>query len=260
MRKWLFLMVVSLMIGVLFNQKNACAYQVTTFKDGNVLVKQFEFGTNNVYLIQYNHQWLMIDSSYPEEGPMIVKSLRTEGINISDIKYLILTHSHSDHSGNAKFFQEEYGIKVIAGAKDIKTLQKGQNDYICPTSWFAQLILSFGSGKFPSFTPDILVQKELNLELYGFTGKINNYTSHTPGSLVIRMGKFLFVGDLIRGGIFARRTPMLHFVMCDLHANYRELKELLKNSTTLWLTGHFGPLQAKAVNEYIMSNKSDYYP
>lgn len=46
------------------------------------------------------------------------------GLDPASIKYVIVSHGHSDHSGGAKFLQEKYGARVIMGAEDWDLLDR----------------------------------------------------------------------------------------------------------------------------------------
>ena len=52
------------------------------------------------------------------------EGLRKLGLNPADIKYVVISHAHSDHAGGAKFLQEKYGAKVLMGAADYDLLDR----------------------------------------------------------------------------------------------------------------------------------------
>jgi len=50
--------------------------------------------------------------------------LRTLGLDPATIKYVVISHGHSDHSGGAKYLQDRYNARVILGAADWDLLDK----------------------------------------------------------------------------------------------------------------------------------------
>lgn len=74
-----------------------------------------------VYLIASEGEALLIDSGNRvpgtdvSMGPAIVEKLERDGV---DLKYLLITHFHYDHTGNAAEIKERYGPEVLAHALD----------------------------------------------------------------------------------------------------------------------------------------------
>jgi len=50
--------------------------------------------------------------------------LRTLGLDPATIKYVVISHGHSDHSGGAKFLQDRYNARVLLTAADWDLLDK----------------------------------------------------------------------------------------------------------------------------------------
>jgi len=48
----------------------------------------------------------------------IVDGLKAMRLNPADVKYVLITHGHSDHDEGARYFQEKYGAHVVLGAGD----------------------------------------------------------------------------------------------------------------------------------------------
>ena len=184
--------------------------------------------------------------------------MKRKKIDPADIEYLIITHGHYDHAGTAKFFQQNYGIKVIGGKADVPLFETGKHEALCPTGWLAKRLLKQAlASTYPPFKADILVDNTFDLSQLGFEGSIQPKSSHTKGSLVVFIDQFVFVGDLIRGGILTQKRPTTHFFMCDLKHNRQELEAIVNlEGFQYWLPGHFGPLNKKRVKKYLNKIKN----
>jgi len=77
------------------------------------------------HLITSEQGHILIDTGYPESGPFILKSIIDVGFNPKDIKYILLTHAHFDHTGSARMLIEETGAKVCIGEADVEACEKG---------------------------------------------------------------------------------------------------------------------------------------
>jgi metallo-beta-lactamase class B len=84
-------------------------------------------GTNGlaVYLITSPQGHILIDTGLPEATPQIRSSIAKLGFKVADIKYLLNTHAHLDHTGGFAELKKETGAQLIAGAADRPLLEGG---------------------------------------------------------------------------------------------------------------------------------------
>jgi metallo-beta-lactamase class B len=62
---------------------------------------------------------ILIDTLYNYAVvPEIEDGLKAMRLNPANVKYVLITHAHADHDEGARYFQEKYGAKVVAGAGD----------------------------------------------------------------------------------------------------------------------------------------------
>jgi metallo-beta-lactamase class B len=59
--------------------------------------------------------------------PEIIGGLKKLGLDPATVKYVIVTHGHSDHDEGAKLLQDRYGTHVIMGAPDWDSIIKANN-------------------------------------------------------------------------------------------------------------------------------------
>lgn len=157
----------------------------------------------NAYLIKGKHIAL-VDTMAAKSFKRILKTLTREGLSIGDVEFLLITHNHFDHAGNAAKIKELSGATVIAGAEDAGVIEG--NELIPPASDINRLGRTLGKmpdswyrsyQKFDKVQIDRKVEggdtiPELGLEVIGLPG-------HTVGGVgfLDREGKRAFIGDLM---------------------------------------------------------------
>lgn len=55
----------------------------------------------NCFLLRTKNGYLLIDTSFPEKYGIFVEELEKRNIKLAEIKYLLLTHYHDDHTMQA---------------------------------------------------------------------------------------------------------------------------------------------------------------
>jgi glyoxylase-like metal-dependent hydrolase (beta-lactamase superfamily II) len=180
-----------------------------------VIIHQIKLGVNSCYLIK-NKSALLVDAGVPGKARLFKHKIEKAGIRPEDIKLIILTHSHFDHTGSAKEIQELTGAKIVMHQLE-RDLSKG-GDMIIPhgvNTWgkITQPIFFpiFRRIHFPAFEPDILIdQPEFPLDAYGIEGKIIHTPGHTPGSLSLLLDSGdALVGCMAHDGLPFRLRPGL---------------------------------------------------
>ena len=58
----------------------------------------------------------------------VVDGMKKLGLDPAQIRYVIVSHGHGDHSGGAKFLQDRFGARVILSAEDWDLLDKSRNN------------------------------------------------------------------------------------------------------------------------------------
>ena len=82
-----------------------------------------------LYLVVYPTKILLLDGGCRCDADVVVAYLHTLGRSITDLKLVVITHHHPDHSGAAPVLQQQYGIP-IAAIPIINTWYVGLNGWI----------------------------------------------------------------------------------------------------------------------------------
>lgn len=73
-----------------------------------------------VHLIDTGDGLLMIDSGNCGTAGLLVNSIWEAGFRPADVKWIILSHGHIDHVGNARFFRDTWGSRIYLGEPDAR--------------------------------------------------------------------------------------------------------------------------------------------
>ena len=79
----------------------------------------------SVWAITTSAGVILIDSIFDYSvDDEVVGGMKKLGLDPATIKYVILSHGHSDHSGGAKYLQDTFNARVILGAADWDLLDR----------------------------------------------------------------------------------------------------------------------------------------
>jgi len=110
---------------------------------------------------------ILIDTIFPYNSEeLIVGGMQKLGLDPKQIKYIIISHAHTDHIGGAEMLQKKYGARVVMGAPDWDTVEKYPNRY-----------------KTMAPKRDIVATDGMKITLGGRTVTTWTTPGHTPGTL-----------------------------------------------------------------------------
>jgi len=72
---------------------------------------------------------ILTDGGLPETADAIEQNIQTLGFRLSDVKILLNSHAHFDHSGGLAKLKKDTGAKFIASAADRPSLESGHITY-----------------------------------------------------------------------------------------------------------------------------------
>lgn len=81
-----------------------------------------------VFLITARTGDVLIDGGVPGDASLIEANIRSLGVSLRDIKWILNSHAHSDHAGGIAQLAHDTGAQVIAGAADTPLLERGGHD------------------------------------------------------------------------------------------------------------------------------------
>lgn len=228
-----------------------CASRYEATKLGNLVVHTITHEHANMHVVVEDGHAFAVDTGLQSTAADMALDLKTLGIPPESLRAIVVSHGHHDHAGGARFFQKTYGTKIVAGRGDLSMMARGKNDPICPVGFLARSRYATDSTQsYEPVVPDVVVDGRVSLfALTGVHAEVVPVASHTPGSLTVIAGQAALVGDLFRGGLVGAGAEV-HFYMCDLPNNRRQIQSLLAHEAvgaTTFFPGHFGPVTREEV-------------
>ncbi len=178
------------MVKRIIHEQNLTAYHILS-------------GNCNVYLIQTGNYNTLIDAGNKSKFYKLSRTVRHITKNNS-IDFVILTHTHYDHTGALDDLARKYHPKIILHENEKSNLEQGYTPLPAGLNPLFRWIVKLGNKYTPSlayYTPvkaDITFSKQLSLQKFGIEGSIIATPGHTSGSSsIIINNRYCFVGDCL---------------------------------------------------------------
>lgn len=160
-----------------------------------------------VHLIRTDEGLILLDAGYPHTKHLLMASIIRLGFDPADVRWIILTHAHTDHFGAANEFRNLYGTKVALSAADAASMREKPFRAV---------------GSFANVPQNLpVIDRELeDGEIFEFGGKKIRCVltpGHTLGTMsfffdVTDNAKTYLAGQFGGAGINALKLPfMLHY-------------------------------------------------
>ena len=157
----------------------------------------------HVYVVDTGDGLIMIDAGVGLEPERIVENMKKDGLDPADIRQLLLTHSHADHAGGAKWFKDNFGCRVHVSKVEAQLLKESDlmdqgldiaiEDGIYPSDF-----------RFQNCEPDVALAGIEQWEIGDWSIEAIHTPGHSTGSICYLMkheGRvILFSGDVVVHG------------------------------------------------------------
>jgi len=200
-----------------------------------------------VYLVESGNELVLIDSGAGKGTARILKNMENLGFYPGNVRHILITHGHIDHTGGLKELQAKTGAAVVAHELELDAIENG-NPRLTAASWYGV--------KYQPVKVDHVIRQDNESLTMGDTEFVFLHTpGHTPGSLSILCrcaGLKVLFGQDIHG-------PFNKEWGSDMNEWHRSMQRLLVLDADILCEGHFGIYQpAEAVRQYIESYLRQY--
>jgi hydroxyacylglutathione hydrolase len=214
-----------------------------------------KLGLNSCYLIR-GKSTIMIDGGMPGKIKVFKRKLGRLFIRTEDIKLIVLTHSHFDHTGSAKEIRDFTGAKILIHESEKSFLETREFAMINGVNNYGKIILPllspyFRRVSFPKLKADIyLNEKEYPLYDFGIDGKILHTPGHTLGSLSVLLDTGeAFVGCLAHNGLPFRLSPGFPIFAQDINMIKESWRMLIEKGAKIIFPGHGNPFPIEIIRK-----------
>ena len=99
----------------------------TPFEPFQLIGNIYHVGTDGIaaYIIKTSQGLILMDTALPESTGMIKDNVAKLGFKLADIKYIVNSHAHFDHTGGFAEIKKETGAELVAGERDKPLLEGG---------------------------------------------------------------------------------------------------------------------------------------
>lgn len=157
-----------------------------------MLVQKLEVGPLqvNCYLIGCpdTRQAMVVDPG--GDGERILEALRSHHL---ELRAVVNTHGHFDHTGANRFLVEKTGAALMIHESDVPLLKVGH-----------QHAAAYGLTAEPSPAPDRLLRDEDSLTIGNLKFTVLHLPGHSPGGIALSTEGRVFAGDILFAGSIGR--------------------------------------------------------
>ena len=179
------------------------------------------------YLITTPKGHILIDTGFEETVPLIAASVAQLGFKTADIKLILSSHAHIDHTGGHAAMQKLTGARIVASAQDARILASGGADDFIP---FPKNMILYSP-----VTADQVVKDGEQVTLGGVTLTAHLTPGHTRGATTWTMDVaadgqsyhvVFFSSASINPGTSLVLTPPYSELVQDFESTFSRLKAL----------------------------------
>jgi metallo-beta-lactamase class B len=120
---------------------------------------------------------VLLDAGLTQSAPLIDANIRNLGFKTEDLKLIVVSHGHFDHSGGVASMQRHTGAMVAASESTAAALRRGENTTDDP---------QFGFGKkfngFPPVRTVKVIRDQEVLDVGNIAIRAHLIPGHSPGS------------------------------------------------------------------------------
>lgn len=159
-------------------------------------------GNVNCYIVAENGNAILIDTGRKKYREKVLKQCRKFSVNL-----IVLTHGHLDHCQNAAYLADALSVPIAMHEKDRNLIPDNRTQLLSAKTFLGKIVLSVSLQSFEKdvldvFEPTVYLKDGDNLSAYGVDARVVEMPGHTNGSIGLKIGDGLFVGDALMSMFF----------------------------------------------------------
>lgn len=187
----------------------------------------------NLYVIKGTDGDILIDTGF-----FCMKKSIKKWLDKFNIKLIILTHAHIDHSWNVAYIKKLYNCEVALGKKDLININNKNINTVASKKRYKLFteLMKFGMKTLhnPLYEVDYLLKDKEKINKYGLELQIHNLAGHTNGSIGILYKDYLFVGD----ALVNRLKVSIAFQNQNIKKAIKSSKKIMRLNPKMVFFGH----------------------
>jgi glyoxylase-like metal-dependent hydrolase (beta-lactamase superfamily II) len=89
-------------------------------------VHRINLGISNAYLLDADDGLTLIDTGMALTRPLLLRAIRAAGRQVRDIRRILVTHAHPDHTGALAYVKRASGARVYMHPDDADLVRRGR--------------------------------------------------------------------------------------------------------------------------------------
>ena len=150
------------------------------------------------YVLDAPDGWVLIDSGLAGDADQIVDQLASGGCDLANLRSIVLTHAHSDHTGSVAELCRRSGARILAHQAEVPYIEQTQS--LSYPSRLRRML----AWLFERISPTPPCQVDTPLQNGAIVNALDglqviHVPGHTPGSIALYQAeqRILFCGDAI---------------------------------------------------------------
>ena len=194
----------------------------------------------NVYLVQSGDEAALVDAGIGLATDAICENIISAGLSLSQIRWILLTHCHADHSGGVAALKRLTGARVVASKACAEAVERGTDALILGSALRHQYC-ELSDWDFEPCKVDVLIEGEDAVPLGRGAVTVIPSPGHSEDHLAYAFGGSFDVPTMLFSGdcVFFGGTILLQNVPgCRIDAYAETICRLAHRPVELLLPGH----------------------
>jgi len=216
---------------------------------------QISLGTAHVFLLCAHGDLVLIDAGPEDMSDDLLSTLRREGVVLSDLDHIVVTHSHQDHAGGLRAVQDATGAETWMHPADAALVEEGRasRDWSVTPHPFQHVLYWLFVHGVPETVPATTVDHEVeDGDIIPVAGglEVVHVPGHCEGQIALvwpRHGGVLFAAD---AGLSLLGRPLRSVVYEDLQQGLDDLRRLGTLDVDTAVFGHGAPITENAAERF----------